>query len=347
MKRPQSTGLAASVKAPSQLDDAEIAAWHAFMAATPELGRASLSPRFARACEQAHGRARVAVLRDDAGICAFLPFQYRSIGHAACGAAEPIGGDLADHAGIIARPGFTIAPTALLRLSGLGSLFLRQLSPGQAAFGLASAPARIGHVIDLSEGPEAYFAALAKRDRAFFQDTERRARRLEKEFGEVTFSITPAPSADEVEALIAAKRAQFDRTGVGDPLAPEASRRLLLALARDGGAECRLVLTRLSAGERILARHLGLMCGPTLSYWFPVYDPEARRVSPGRMLLWHTIRAAASQGITLIDRGGGDSQAKRDFSTGTVEFGIAHYIAPGMRGHLARAWQSAAWRFHW
>jgi CelD/BcsL family acetyltransferase involved in cellulose biosynthesis len=337
-------GLSATVKLPSQLNAAETAAWYDFMSATPELGRGFLSPRFARACEQAHGRARVAVLRDGAGLAAFLPFQFRSAGHATFGAAEPIGGGLADHAGIVARPGLAIVPSALLRLIGLGSLFVPQLSPGQARFGLSSMPARIGHLIDLSQGPEAYFGALAKRDKAFFQDTERRARRLEKELGAVTFSVTPDPPAAAVEAVIAAKRSQFDRTGVGDPLAPEDSRRLLLALARDGGADCRVVISRLAAGERVLAQHLGLLHGQTLSYWFPVYDPDARRVSPGRMLLWHTIRASAVHGITLIDRGGGDSQAKRDFSTGTVEFGTAHYLAPGVRGHVARVWQAAAWR---
>lgn len=336
--------LSATVKRPSALDEAELAAWRDFMAASPALGRAFLSPRFALGCEQAHGRARVAVLRDAAGVCAFLPFQFRSAWHATFRAAEAMGGEMADHAGLIARPGLTMAPARLLAASGLGALFFRQLSPGQQEFGLRAEPARIGHLIDLRDGADAYFAALAARDRSFMLDTERRARRLEKSFGPVGFSMVADPDGSEVEAVIAAKRAQYQRTDVGDPLAPEANRALLHALARGGDETCRVVLASLTAGGRTIARHLGLMCGGTLSYWFPVYDPEVRQASPGRLLLWQTIRAAAAHGITLIDRGGGDTQAKRDFSTGTVTFGIAHYHAPGPRGVAARLAQAAAWR---
>jgi CelD/BcsL family acetyltransferase involved in cellulose biosynthesis len=342
MTRRATQGLEARVTAPSGLDAGEIAAWLGFMAATPGLGRAFLSPRFALASERAGGRVRVAVLRDAAGPCGFFAFQFASLWHQAFGAAEPVGGALADHAGLVARPGFAIGPDVLLRLCGLGSLFLRQLSPGQAGFGLAAAPAAIGHLIDLSDGPAAYFEALAARDRPFFLDTERRARRVEKEFGRIEHATIRDPPAAAVEGLIAAKRAQYGRTEVADPLAGAEARRLLLLLARDGGPECRVVLGSLSAGGRILARHLGLLHGRTLSYWFPVYDPAARHVSPGRLLLWHTIRSAGEEGIALIDRGGGDSQAKRDFSTGTVQFGAAHYTTRGLRGRLAHAAQGVS-----
>jgi len=344
MVRGSAVPLVATIKRPSELDAAETGAWLDFMAASAPLGRAFFSPRYARACEHAFGRVRVAVLRDGGQPCAFLPFRFPSASHQAFRAAEPAGGTLADHAVLIARSGFRMEPSSLLRACRLGSLFVPQLSPGQDAFGLTAAPVRIGHVIDLSEGSAAYMAALSARDRAFVQDTERRARRMEKEFGRVAFTVVPDPPAAAVEEVIEAKRAQYRRTSVDDPLASEASRRLLLELARDGGEDCRLVLTSLAAGDRMLARHLGLMHRGTLSYWFPVYDEEARRVSPGRMLLWHTILAAGSHGITLIDRGGGDTQAKRDFSTGTVTFGIAHWQAPGPLGWLARAWQSAHWR---
>ena len=54
-----------------------------------------------------------------------------------------------------------------------------------------------------------------------------------------------------------------------------------------------------SAGGRVLARHFGLLHAGVLSYWFPVYDPEASKVSPGRLLLWHTLRAADAHGIQV------------------------------------------------
>jgi CelD/BcsL family acetyltransferase involved in cellulose biosynthesis len=336
--------ITVDLRRPSEIGAAQETAWRGFMAATPSLGRAFLSLRFARAAEAAHGRARVAVLRDAAGIAGFLAVEFASAWHEAIGLAGPVGGGLADHAGLVTRPGFGIAPAALLHAAGLGGYFAPQLSPGQEAFGFAGQPARLGHVIDLSAGPEAYFAALEARDRPFFQDTARRARRLAREYGVVELSFLRDPPAAEVLDLVAAKRAQYERTQVGDPLAGEAARRLLLALAQEGDATCRLLLSRLTVGGKVLARHLGLLHRGTLSYWFPVYDPEARRMSPGRMLLWHTIGAAAAEGITLIDRGGGDSPAKRDFSTGTVQFAAGFWQAPTPRGVLARLGQALAWR---
>ena len=61
--------------------------------------------------------------------------------------------------------------------------------------------------------------------------------------------------------------------------------RLIEALNEAPGPECRLVMTRLQVGDRILAQHLGLRYHDVLSYWFPVYDPDAQGVSPGRLLL--------------------------------------------------------------
>jgi hypothetical protein len=65
--------------------------------------------------------------------------------------------------------------------------------------------------------------------------------------------------------------------------------------------------------SRWLAGHFGLIHRDVLSYWFPVYDPAAKEVSPGRLLLWRTLQSADALGLRMIDRGEGDNQAKRDF----------------------------------
>ncbi len=45
------------------------------------------------------------------------------------------------------------------------------------------------------------------------------------------------------------------------------------------------------------------------------YDPHARGVSPGRLLLWLTIQRAIEYGVGLIDRGEGDKPHKRELAT--------------------------------
>lgn len=336
-------GLAAEVKRPSELSAEEQAAWLGFMAATPSLRRAFFAPGFAAACEQAHGRARVAVLRQGGEICGFFPFQYAGPWHQRVGLGERIGGELCDNAGLIARPGVRLDPATLLGLCRLGGLFMSHLGEDQHARGLTVADWRIGHRIDLAQGSAAYFAALAAANRPFLLDTERRHRRMEKEYGPPEVTVTTRPSAGELAALIAAKRAQYARTEVGDPFADPAHRRLVHLLAERDDAACTPMLSTLTAGGRVLARHFGLMYAGVLSYWFPVYDRDASKVSPGRLLLWHTIRAADAHGIRLIDRGEGDTQAKRDFSTGEQRFGRASWHAGGWRGMLARGCQKLTW----
>lgn len=336
--------LSAAVKPPAALDSAELAAWRDIQAATPHLRRAFFAPGFAHACGEAWPEARVAVLRQGGEIVAFFPFQFASAWKRRAGLAERIGGAMSDHAGIIGRPGFRIAPGTLLRLSGIGALFIDHLAEGQDSFGLVAEETRPGHVIDLAGGADAYFSALGKANKGFLADTERRMRRLEKEYGRVEFGFSGRPSWSDVRSLLEAKRAQYARTGAGDAFTDPARPRLLQALLASADPGCLPVLTSLSAGGRVLARHLGLLHAGHLSYWFPVYDPEAQKVSPGRMLLWQTIRAADRHGITWIDRGEGDSQAKRDFSTGVQGFGIVNWRADGWRGAAAEALQRIRWR---
>jgi CelD/BcsL family acetyltransferase involved in cellulose biosynthesis len=336
--------LSASVRPPSALDAGETAAWAACLAATPHLQRAFFTHAFALAAERAGFHARVAVLRQDGAPVAFLPFQFAGAWQQRLGLAERIGGQLCDHAGLVARQGFAISPPRLLQLAGIGALFNDHLSEGQAEFGLAAETTRPGHVIDLAAGPATYFAALAAANKGFLQDTERRMRRLEKEHGTASLTFTSAPEWPHVLALLEDKRAQYSRTGVGDAFAHPAHLRLVQALVEAADPECLPVLSVLAAGGWVLARHLGLLHAGHLSYWFPVYDPAAQKVSPGRMLLWQTIAAADRHGIRLIDRGEGDSQAKRDFSTGIRQFGVVSWQAPGWRGRLAELAQRVAWR---
>jgi CelD/BcsL family acetyltransferase involved in cellulose biosynthesis len=336
--------LRADVIAPSRLAPAELAVWSRMLHVTPHLRRAFFTPGFARACEAAHSRAYVMVLHDGGTVRAFLPFQFSSSWHARLRLAERIGGELCDNAGLIAEPGFAIDSTALLRCCGLGVLFITHLSEGQEAFGLIPGEWEIGHHIDLSAGSASYFAALRVNRKGFVQDTERRLRRAAREYGPLTFASVTRPEREEVMRLIADKRRQYQRTDTGDAFADPRRLRVIEALTEAPTPDCMPVLSTLTAGERVLARHLGLLHAGVLNYWFPVYDVAAQKISPGRLLLWHMIEQAENLGIRLIDRGAGDSEAKRDFSTGTTRFGLANFSAGTLRSGLARLGQAAEWR---
>lgn len=336
--------LKAEVMRPSALGAAERAAWAGMVAATPALHRAFFALGFARACETAHGRACVAILHEGGAIRGFLPFQFASPWHQRLRLAERIGGGFADNAGVIAAPDLVLDPPTLLRACGLGRLFISELAEGQDTFGLAATDWRAGYLIELADGPAAYFEGLAARHREWVQNSRRKLRRVEREIGPLRLVRTERPDPDELTQLIDAKRAQYRRTGVPDPFVAPHRMRLLAALLDGTDPDCQAEMTTLHAGERILAQHLGLTCHGVLSWWFPVYDPDAGKLSPGRLLLWHIIAAAAENGLRLIDCGEGDQEYKRQFGTRPARYGRADWSAGTLRAAAGRLWQAAEWR---
>jgi CelD/BcsL family acetyltransferase involved in cellulose biosynthesis len=337
-------GLRGVVLRPSELNSGEITLWQQMLAQSRSLQRAFFTHGFAHACERASGRAYVAVLHEGSNIRGFLPFQFRSAWHARLRLAERIGGNFSDAAGVIAWPGLKIDSAPLMRLAGLNTMFLTHLVEDQAQIGLDAEWSNMGYMTDIGAGPEPYFAAMAKTHRDLMRDTERRLRRAEKLYGKLRYVRLERVSPTQIADVIHQKRLQYARTHVADPFADANNLRLIGALAETSTDECRLILTRLEAGERVLAQHLGPQCHDVLSYWFPVYDPAARDVSPGRLLLWHTISQADVDGVRLIDRGEGDAPYKRELATGTARYGRANWTRGSARSLPARAWQSLEWR---
>lgn len=338
--------LKAEIVRPSELGTAERVIWSDILAAIPGLQRAFLSIEFAQACELAYRDAYVGVLHENGAVRGFLPYQFRSSWHRRLRMADRIGEDVCDNAGVIAKPDVSIEPASLLQCCRLSSLLMTHMAEEQAALGLATSDFEIGHRIDLSGGLASFIARLVQSGRrGVRQDTERRLRRAGREYGTLRFTASTSPQWNDVAQLVVQKQYQYRRTGVADVFDDPRRLRLLQILTERQSPGCLPLLTVLTAGDRVLARHFGLLHAGVLSYWFPVYDPEAKKISPGRLLLWHTIERAESLGIRLIDRGAGDSEAKRDLSTGSVRLGRLHAYASDPRGWLARGWQSAAWRW--
>jgi CelD/BcsL family acetyltransferase involved in cellulose biosynthesis len=145
--------------------------------------------------------------------------------------------------------------------------------------------------------------------------------------------------------LIDAKRAQYARTNVQDPLSDPHAQRFLFALARASDPLCQPLLSTLYAGNTWVASHFGLVCGKTLHYWFPVYNPQVKAFSPGRLLLKAIINSGGEIGLTRIDRGAGDSIAKRDLATSQHHFqrGVwkrQNIISIGYQVGLSILWRS-------
>lgn len=336
--------LKCEVMRPSALGAAETDVWHHIMGQSPYLRRAFFAPGFALACERSGRRAYVAVLHDGSEVQAFFPFQFKTLWHERVRLAERIGGNMSQGASLVASPGVSMESQRLLRLCGLSAMHVTQLMQGQEQFGLDAEWSQLGYLTDVRNGPEAYFAALLERDRLLVRDTERRERKAEKTYGPLHYTATDTITSAMLAELIRSKRVQYSRTQAPDPFINPANVRLIDVMNEMAAPDCRLVMHRLSAGERVLAQHLGVQYDDVISHWFPVYDPDARSVSPGRLLLWNMIRRAADDGVRIIDYGEGDQLYKQELSSGTLRYGRALWLSGGLRSFPAHTYQRLEWR---
>ncbi|HJS45921.1 MAG TPA: GNAT family N-acetyltransferase [Rhizomicrobium sp.] len=333
--------ITGQVITPEALSSTDQETWHRFLAPRP---LAFLSYAYARAVASCVPSVLICRLVQDGRTVAFFPFQYRSVVHAVAGIGERLGGELSDYFGLVAEPGFRIEARALLRLSGLKSFYFTHLDESQQENGLVGEKSEVGCRIDFPQGGETFWEEKGRSDKKFTSDTERRERKLIREYGPVRFVFCEDDVERSLGKLIADKRAQYHRTGVGDVLSEKRTQDILYALCRTRDEQCSGIVSTLHAGDTWVASHFGLRSGSTLHYWFPVYNPALKSFAPGRMLLKQIIHSAQSQGLERIDRGAGDSVAKRDFATSQHFFYTGLWQRPGVTALVHRAGLAVGWR---
>jgi len=305
-----------------RLGEPELAAWCALHAAQGSQQWAFQSVGFAAAVHETVAPVRVALLWRAADLVGVLPMQRQPGRWGRLGLHEPVGGLMADYAGLLAGEGVHTSWSALLAGSGVPCLFFTHLDEHQLKLGLTGAQPRLGLRTRIhAEGGTAHWAWLRTQDKKLVDDTERRERKLQRDHGEVSFAMDALQAEHDLQTLIAAKNDQYRRTGAqGGPLLEPRNQRLLGHLLAYPSEGCRVRLSLLKAGDQWVSSHFGLQSGSTLHYWFPVYGEAFAAYSPGRVLFKHMLLQSDAAGISLIDRGEGDTAAKRDFATETHQF---------------------------
>lgn len=335
----------------SALSERELAEWRALMADQPQAQRAFLSPDFCAAAQGAYGRPVVLVLiRHSAAagspLLGLLAVQACPGWTGTCGVYEPVAGVMNDYFGLLAVPGLRVRPAQLLAATGIGCINFSHLDDVQLAHGLEGEGPRVGLRTRIHGQGPAHWEALRAIDKKLVADTERRERKLVAEHGPLEFSFQSRRAREALDELIALKQDQYRRTGhLQAPLFDPHNTRLLHALVALRDPMCTGVLSTLHAGGQLVAVHFGLQSGAMLHFWFPVYEERYAAYSPGRILYRHIIRDAHLHGIEVIDRGEGDSKAKRDFANEEHLF-YKGLWSHGLRGLVGQAALSAQWRLH-
>ncbi|WP_254705498.1 GNAT family N-acetyltransferase [Streptomyces vilmorinianum] len=287
-----------------------------------------MGPEFARAVAAVRPRARVAVWWERGEPVGFFPYEKGPFGH-----GRAIGLGVSDCQGAVLRPGLRPDPRALLRVCGLSAWEFDNLEAGQDVFQGAAAESFGSPVIDIGEGYAAYEALLRTQSPKFLKTTLAKERRLGRQVGEVRFVFDERDPA-ALRTLMEWKSAQYRRTGRRDRFAKEWISTLVRRLHELRAPGCSGVLSVLYAGERPVAAHFGLRSPTVLSCWFPAYDPEFAKFSPGLVLHLRMAEAAAAAGIGMLDLGRGAAEYKDALKTGELTVYEGSVTRPGVRAGL-------------
>ncbi len=333
----------ARVRPALEMTAEEIRAWESLCLRHPHLASPFLSPHYAMAAARAGCRVRVCVIRNGGQAIAFLPFQFRTGLHRLAGAADRVGEEMSDYFGLIGEPEFRVAPRRLLDLSGLQHLNFSHLEESQLEHGLTGEQPEQAYLMRFTSGAD-YWNEVKTAHKEFVKKTDRAWRQLEAERGRMEFRAEVAEGA-ELDRVLAEKTAQFRKTGRPDLFAVGWKRRLVGELARVQAPSCTGILSTLYAGETWVASHFGLRSERVLHYWFPVYNAELGKYSPGRLLLKALIGHAPSMGITTLDHGAGEAWYKQESSNAVHTLYRGAWHKPGPRSWACRAMESARWRW--
>jgi CelD/BcsL family acetyltransferase involved in cellulose biosynthesis len=255
---------------------------------------------------------RVAMIEDAGRVVGFFPFEA---GPRRSG--RPVAWPRSNYHGPVFDENAELEPRALVRACRLATWSFDHLPaplPGFVphSFGRGRSP-----YLDLSDGFEPYLAS--RRKRSDVRDTlGKTARKLARDVGPVRF-VPESDATDLLALLVEWKRRQYAETGVRDVLGDTESRELLERMHAVRGPDFAGALSVLYAGDVVAAMQFGVRSARVWHCWFPAYNRELSRYSPGLMLLLELARAAAPLGIREIDLGKGEAPYKLALASGSHE----------------------------
>jgi CelD/BcsL family acetyltransferase involved in cellulose biosynthesis len=296
---------------PHELPSDLNAVWRSHQAADDHLRGPFFSPEYVGIAASARPEVTIAVIEKPGHPPAFLPLHRdRSI-------ARPVGLRASDFSGIIAPPGYTWSPDAVIRACGLSGWDFtnivntdRTMRPYFRAF--ADSP-----FVDLSEGYEAYASERTRSGSDLVKSVAQKARKMEREVAPMRFEAH-VNDRQALALLYEWKAAQRARTGTVDVLSTPWMREIVERMLAHQSDTFGALLSVLYAGDQVAAVHFGMRSQTVWHYWFAAYNHALQRYSPGLIILLEMLKAAPALGIRTLTLGQGDEPYKLRFATSST-----------------------------
>lgn len=288
------------------------AKWSDLQRSNPRVASSYFRPEFTQLVAEVRNDVEIAVIEQEGEIVGFLPFQRQGRLH-----AQPVAGRLSDFHGVIAAEDFTCDPLELIKGCGLTSWRFDHLPITQTDFEPCMWTRSRSPFMDLSGGFKAY-ETERKADNSELSTIKRKLNKLAREVGPLRLEWN-STDREALATLFRWKSDQYERTGLRDVFSFPWIRDFLDRLFERREPALSGVFSCLYAGDQLAAAHLGMSSHNVLHWWFPSYDRELGRYSPGLGLIYMMAQAANSQGINRMDFGKGDEEYKFRLASGYDE----------------------------
>ncbi|MDB4777937.1 GNAT family N-acetyltransferase [bacterium] len=301
---PSTPGHSLSVErvAFSELPDAVLEVWSRW-AKQPAFYSPYFHPAFTKCAAQVRDDVRVMLGYVQEKLVAIFPYQR-------CGRnlIEPVGGAINDYHAVLCDNANPISITELLKCANVGRLkFHSWLAPYDDIQPHIYSQVEAS-VADFSHGKSRFLDELSQKSTTISRHPQK-CRKLMREIGPLRLELD-CSDPPVLDWIIQKKREKYQRTGVIDFFGVAWTRDLLSKICQTNTPDFGGMLSALYAGDQLVAAHIGMRCGSTLHYWYPVYDTEYRKYSPGTQLFLEIVGHSNELGIQRIDFGYGEDPYK-------------------------------------
>lgn len=291
------------------LDSTLIETWRSIQFSSSKFESPYFCPEFTQLVGCVRDDVRVVVIENGGRVVGFFPHQ-----RSAWGRGKPVGGPLSDYHGVIAEPGSEWSLVELMRAAKLAAWSFDHLVDASERFEPYVTARVTSPRIDLSKGFEQYMRGLGDPP----QDFARKARKMAREIGDLTFTFHDG-SSGPMNRMIAWKSEQYRKARLVDAFGVRWTGELLRRVMDVQTSEFAGVCSVLCAGDYIVAVHAGMRSRRVLHWWFPTYAQEFAKFSPGIILLFRVADAMVAKSLHTIDLGRGEDPYKRSVMTGAAE----------------------------
>ncbi len=314
----------------SALSDDDIASWKQFQMQAAAFASPLLSPEFAQLVSAVRPDARIILVEINQSLAGILACHLRP-----GGTARPIGAPFADFNAILSAPGIHFDARTAMRRAGVSEYVFGGLIDPYGLFGpdhpfvqsqtdlgtpTLDAPesAQIAYsiVLDKSQDPEAFIAALRSQSPKKFKNMLRLENKLDREIGSLSMRAETPDAAGHaaLETLLNWKSRQAVQTGIHDFVSAPWIRTLFRTALDETRGPLKGLMLSLYAGDRLVAGHFGVRLGSHFHPWVAAFDPDMAPYSPGTSFLFAAIRAMPGLGLTHYDLAAGHDAYKAPFS---------------------------------